>query len=216
MRDHALADHRPFLLVALAAAVSYWFVADDGIAGLTLIVWKGIAVGALAAYALRRAGHIGGKGIAAFLALCAIGDMAIELSYLAGGTAFALAHAVGIAFFLKHRRGSLSSSQTLFAVTLLIGTPLIAALLTYPEPNWWLATGYALLLAGLAASAWTSRFPRYRVGIGAVLFLVSDLVLLGSVAGRLPEGAGEWLVWPLYFIGQFLIATGVVQTLRKP
>ena len=214
MRDHALADHRPFLLVGLSAAVSYWFVADDGIAGLTLMVWKGIGVGALAAYALRRSGHVGGKGIAGFLAFCAVGDMAIELSYLAGGIAFALAHIFGIVFFLKHRRTTRSASQTLLAIALLIGTPAIAALFTYPQENWWLATGYTLLLAGMAASAWISRFPRYRVGIGAVLFVASDLVLLGSVAGRLSEGAGEWFVWPLYFVGQFLIATGVVQTLR--
>ena len=60
-----------------------------------------------------------------------------------------------------------------------------------------------------------SAFPRYRVGIGAVLFLASDLLL---IAGRGPlEGQAlpDALIWPLYYAGQFLIAVGAVQTFNR-
>ena len=77
-----------------------------------------------------------------------------------------------------------------------------------------LATIYALALGMMAASAWTSRFSRYQVGIGAVLFVVSDLVIFAREAERLDPGIAEWFVWPLYYLGQFLIVTGVVQRLR--
>ena len=91
---------------------------------------------------------------------------------------------------------------------------LIAALMTFPLDNWMLAAAYSGVVGAMAATAWLSRFPRYRVGLGAVLFVVSDLFIFSREAGVLPESITSWLIWPLYFGGQFLIATGVVQTLR--
>jgi len=80
------------------------------------------------------------------------------------------------------------------------------------------APGIALYAAGLgamAASAWVSRFPRYRVGLGAVMFVASDLLIfskMGPLAGaRIPS----ILIWPLYFAGQALIAWGAVTTLLR-
>jgi uncharacterized membrane protein YhhN len=67
----------------------------------------------------------------------------------------------------------------------------------------------------MAAAAWTSRFPRYRTGIGAMLFLASDLFIFAGEGGALSKGVTMWLVWPFYFVGQALIAWGVVSTLSK-
>ena len=67
----------------------------------------------------------------------------------------------------------------------------------------------------MAASAWISRFPRYRVGLGAVMFVASDLLIfakMGPLAGSLIP---VLLIWPLYFIGQALIAWGAVTTLLR-
>ena len=66
-----------------------------------------------------------------------------------------------------------------------------------------------------AASAWASAFPRYRVGAGAVLFLVSDLLLFAELGPLQGSIVPQIMVWPLYYLGQFLIATGIAQTLRK-
>ena len=64
----------------------------------------------------------------------------------------------------------------------------------------------------MAAAAWTSRFPRYRTGIGAMLFLASDLFIIAGEGAVLSKDITMWLVWPLYFAGQALIAWGVVRS----
>jgi uncharacterized membrane protein YhhN len=33
----------------------------------------------------------------------------------------------------------------------------------------------------MAAAAWSSRFPRYRVGAGAVLFVISDWLIFSRM-----------------------------------
>lgn len=215
MRRHALADHRPWLLASLLAGVSYFFAADEPIGGLWLIMWKGAGVGFLAAYALHRARGRDGTLIAVVMAFGAAGDMALELSLLAGGVLFAIGHLVAIALYLRNRRLRPTSSQKLAAVALLVLTPLIAGLMTWPLPNWTVATIYSLFVGAMAAAAWISRFPRYRVGIGALLFVISDLLIFGREAGRLSDEMAGLFIWPLYYGGQFLIATGVVQTLRR-
>ena len=213
-RSRALIDHRPWLLASLAASVSYFFARDNPVPGLPLIVWKGAAVACLAVYAARRARSADGWLVAAVMALGAIGDMALELDMIAGGALFALGHLVAIALFLRNPRERRTGSQRLAAVALLFGTPLVAALLALPDSRWPMAAGYATIVGAMAASAWVSRFPRYRVGIGAVLFVISDLLIFARESGHVPEAVSWWLVWPLYYAGQLLIATGVVRTLR--
>ena len=213
-RRPALTDHRPWLLASLAASISYFFARDNPVPGLYLIAWKGAAVALLAVYAARRAKSADGWLLVAALALGALGDMALEVDMFAGGALFALGHLVAIALFLRNPRERRTGSQRLAAAALLIGTPLVAALLALPDPRWPLAAGYAAIVGAMAASAWVSRFPRYRVGVGAVLFVVSDLVIFAREGQHLPEETSWWLVWPLYYAGQFLIATGVVRTLR--
>ena len=213
-RPRALIDHRRWLLASLAASISYFFARDNPVPGLYLIAWKGAAVAPLAAYAARRAKSADGWLLVAVLALGALGDMALEVDMIVGGALFALGHLIAIALFLRNPRARRTGSQWLAAVALLLGTPLVAALMALPDPRWPMAAAYAAIVGAMAASAWTSRFPRYRVGIGAVLFVISDLLIFAREGGHAPEAVSWWLVWPLYYAGQFLIATGVVRTLR--
>ena len=53
------------------------------------------------------------------------------------------------------------------------------------------------------------------VSIGAMLFLASDLFIFAGEGGVISKGVRMWLVWPLYFAGQALIAWGVVSMLSK-
>lgn len=214
MPRRALIDHRPWLLASLAASVTYFFFRDNPIPGLYLILWKGAAVALLAGYAARRGRGVDGMLLTVALVLGALGDMALELDMIAGGASFSLAHLVAIALFLRHPRERRTGSQWLAALALLVGTPTIAIMLALPDPRWPLAAGYAAIVGAMAASAWTSRFPRYRVGIGGVLFVVSDLLIFAREGGHVPEALSWWLVWPLYYSAQFLIATGVVRTLN--
>jgi uncharacterized membrane protein YhhN len=67
----------------------------------------------------------------------------------------------------------------------------------------------------MAASAWLSRFSRYSVGIGALMFVASDLLIFARLGGVLGENVTGWLVWPLYYAGQLLICTGVIRAVRR-
>ena len=215
MPKRALIEHRPYLLLSLLFAITYFFVMDGKVGGSWLALWKGAGVGFLAAYAAHRGVGRNGAMIAVVMIFGALADVVIEFNFLAGGALFGVAHLVAIALFMTNRRESLTGSQKAAGVALVIGTPLLAALLTYPQDNWHLAALYALILGVMAGAAWTSRFSRYRVGLGAVLFIISDLVIFAREAGHISLGLAEWLVWPIYYSAQFLIVTGVVQTIRK-
>ncbi len=179
------------------------------------MLWKGAGVAFLAIYAAFRGRGLDGLLISGVLAFGALGDVALEISYLVGGGLFAIGHLIAIVLYLRNRRTSITGSQAVAAFGLLLLTPVIAGLMTYPLDNWVLATAYSALVGAMAAAAWTSRFSRYRVGVGAVLFVISDLCIFAREASVLPEAVTAWLIWPLYFGGQFLIATGVVQALRQ-
>lgn len=215
MTHRALIEHRPWLFASLAASISYFFFRDNPVPGLYLIAWKGAAVSLLAIYAARRAKGTDGWLLVAVMALGALGDMVLELDMLAGGALFALGHVVATVLFLRNLRFRRSRSQTSAAIALLVGPPLIAAMLAQADPRWMLAAGYAAIGGAMAGSAWISRFPRYCVGIGAVLFLISDLIIFAREGGHVAEAVSWWLVWPLYYAGQFMIATGVVGSLHR-
>ena len=215
MPKRALAEHRPYLLLSLLFGVTYFFVQDDQVGGAWLMLWKGAGVFFLAVYALHRGRGRDGVLIALVMAISSLADVVLTVNLLFGGGLFAIAHAFAIWLYLANPRKTAISSQKLAATALLALTPLVAGLMTYPLDNWQIATAYSLVVGAMAAAAWTSRFPRYRVGVGAVLFVVSDLVIFGKESGHVSPELAEWLIWPLYFGGQFLIATGVVQTIRK-
>lgn len=217
MAKTALIEHRPWLLASVIASITYYLVSDSpfgpiypALGEVWVLLLKGAGVGLLAAYALRRAHCLDGKILALVLVLSAAADMALEIEFVVGGALFAASHAAAIILYLRNRRQNLSGSQMALAAALLVATPAVSYLLSERVE----VAAYAVTLGLMAAAAWTSRFPRYRVGIGAVLFIVSDWLIFSKMGsfdlGMLPA----LLVWPLYYGGQLMIATGVVQTLR--
>ena len=215
MPKRALIEHRPYLLLSLLFGVSYFFVQDDQVGGAWLMLWKGAGVFFLALYAAHRGRGRDGALIALVMAFGALADVILEISLLAGGALFAIGHLIAIGLYMVNRRSDTTASQKLTALSLLILTPAIAGLMTFPQENWEVATVYSLVVAAMAAAAWTSRFSRYRVGLGAVLFVISDLLIFARESGQIPDEFASWLIWPLYFAAQFLIVTGVIQAIRK-
>lgn len=210
MPKRALVNHRPWLLASIIAAIAFYFLRDDRIGELWLIPLKGASVGLLALYAFRRAPGKDGFLITLTMLLSALGDMAIVLSFEAGGALFFLSHCVAMALYLRNGREHASISQKALAVMLLVATPVISYFL---GQNWAIGL-YGLALGGMAATAWMSHFPRYRVGLGAVLFVVSDWLIFSQQSLLAGSHIPEQAIWPIYYLGQFMIATGVVQTLR--
>jgi uncharacterized membrane protein YhhN len=210
MPRRALAEHRPWLLASIVAAFAYYFVWNNPVGETWLIALKGSAVGLLAVYAMQRTIGLDGAILVIALALSAAGDMVLVLDFRAGGVLFVFAHLAALALYARNRRETTTPSQRLLALALLLAAPVISWLLTRDIA----IAIYGGVIGVMVAAAWMSRFPRYRVGIGAVLFLVSDWLIFSRLGtfdlGILPD----LLVWPLYYAGQLMIATGVVQTLR--
>ena len=215
MAKQALIEQRPWLLASIAAATAYFVLRDNPIGeGTWGLLLKGAGVGLLAVYAALRVPHgrrgIDGALLVAALVLAAAGDMAIELDFVIGGAFFTAAHCVAAALYLRNRHQRPSPAQKAFGLGLLIGTPLISFGLS-GQAN---IAIYAVFLGAMAAAAWMSHYPRYRVGTGAVLFVISDWLIFSRLGpfdlGVLPD----LLIWPLYFAGQVMIATGIAQCLR--
>lgn len=211
MPRRALVEHRPWLLVSLATALAFYFLSDERVGGLYLIAFKGMACLALAIYALVRSRSRSGLMIAGVMAFGAAGDVGMELDETWGGALFFAGHLLAIGLYRLNPRASLAASQRWAALALLLIVPLLAWLLTGSGAVAFYATG----LGAMAASAWASRFSRYRVGLGALLFVVSDLLIFARLGGHMSADVTAWFVWPLYYAGQFLICTGVIQRLRR-
>lgn len=215
MTKAALIEQRPWLLASIAAATAYYVLRDNPIGeGTWGILLKGAGVGLLALYALLRVPHdrrgVDGVLLVLALALAALGDMAIELDFLIGGAFFAAAHCVAVGLYLRNRHPRPSPSQKLIGLGLLIGTPLVSYILS-GQPQIAL---YAAFLGAMAAAAWMSHYPRYRVGTGALLFVISDWLIFARMGSFDFAPLPDLLIWPLYYIGQVMIATGIVQCMR--
>lgn len=208
-------DERLILLASIVAAAGFYFARDLSLNPLAVTIWKGAGVGLLTAYALLWRGHADFLLLALVMALSAVGDMVLQVHFQLGAAFFLASHLAAITLYFRHRRASHSLSQKTAAVALLLLTPLIAFLLPADRAQAPSIALYAFGLGGMACTAWLSSFPRYRVGIGAVLFVVSDLLIFAQMGPLSGSPLPNLLIWPTYYAGQFLICTGVASTLRR-
>jgi hypothetical protein len=207
----ALIESRPWLFAGIAMAIVFWMISGSALGDVFQAAIKGASVAALASYALSRSHLPDARMIAAVMAIGAAGDIGIEFDTRLGGGLFLLSHLVAMVLYLRNRRPAPAGTQKAAAAALLAGVPLAAWMLAGDL----MAVIYAVALGGMAASAWISRFSRYNVGIGALLFVVSDLLIFARLGGRIDQSLSSWFVWPLYYAGQLLICTGVVRALRR-
>ena len=217
MPRRALAEKRPLLLASIAAALAFYYLRWGPWPELYLIPLKGAAVGLLAVYLWLRHGSPDARLMAWAFGAAALGDMALEIETdrLIGGLLFFAYHVMALGVYMRNRRRHLTPSQKGAVVAMLVLTPLLGWLLPADRGEALNVALYALALGAMAASAWASVFPRYRVGAGAVLFLISDLLLFAEMGPLRGHIVPQVLVWPVYYLGQLLIATGIAQTLRK-
>lgn len=210
-----LAHKRPWLLASLFFGLTFPLSWQLGLPDYLSILWKMAGVGLLIGYALRK--HRMGEFllVAGVMAFWALGDGLLELDMIWGAIAFAIGHVIAIYLFLRHQRVHPVLSQRLLAIAVFVLAPAIAYFLPTERAVGVQAAVYTLFVAGMAATAWNSNFPRYRVGMGAMAFVVSDLLIFAQM-GPL-DGAG-WIdlaIWVFYYGGVVLIAVGVVTTLVK-
>ncbi len=197
------------LLAAVIGGTSYVLAWGMDLPAAWDLAWKGTGVGFLAVFAALRARSLDGWLLTAVMTFGMLGDVLLGVNFIVGALAFLVGHLVAIGLYLRNRRPALTRSQLLLAVVLVPATVAIAFLLPTERAE---APGIALYATGLsvmAACAWISRYPRLWTGLGAIFFLVSDLLIFARM-GRIEPGFTVGLaVWGLYFAGQVMICLGV-------
>ena len=202
------------IIASLMVGIAYPLV-DPQLSTIASIAAKGLCVGLLTIAALTLASPLRWWP-AAIMAAGTAGDVLLEVpgGFFFGAAAFAIGHGIAIFFYWQHRRDDSPAANTLGALALIgwglampglvspAGTPVGALML------------YSVLLCGMAAALQCSRFSRLAV-IGAVLFVVSDTLLIMRIGGRTVGDAAlhGLLIWLSYSLGQVLILLGLARSL---
>ncbi|HEU0099916.1 MAG TPA: lysoplasmalogenase family protein [Allosphingosinicella sp.] len=200
----------PIVGVSLAVGLSYPLLWDQ-LPGLPGMALKGAGVGLLALAAALRARGPDGWLLALVLALGSAGDVLLELNLASGAAAFAVGHVAAILLYRRNRRLEPDRMDIAVALLLLATAAAVPALLLWGRPEAVPFTLYALPLGAMAARAWLSRFPRALTGLGAILFLASDMLIAFRMAGDAAGLAAP--IWLLYYVGQLLIFIGATSSL---
>ena len=200
------------MVASLIAGLSYFISWQMELTPLLSVTWKGAGVALLALYAASLARSLDGWLIAAVMAFGALGDVLLDAVGLeVGAIAFAVGHVIAMLLYFRNRRPSVTPSQRWLAVLIVPFSIYIAFALTSDA----MIAIYTALVAGMAATAWISRFPRYQTGIGAMMFLASDLLIFARMGPLEAQAWVSYAIWGLYFAGQVLIVRGVTQTLTQ-
>lgn len=205
-----------WLVLAASAAAGASYVGSWNLdpPPVLAIVWKGAGVALLALYAGLKARNLDGWLICLVMALGALGDVLLETSGLiVGAVAFLAGHLVAIALYLRNRIRRMSGRAWAFLIV-----PAAVAIAFVLPSDRAMAPGVALYTLGLsvmAACALISRFPTVLTGLGAVMFVLSDLLIFARAG---PWAQAAWIglaIWALYYVGQLMICVGVVRTLER-
>jgi uncharacterized membrane protein YhhN len=201
---------------AIIVGASYMIPTLADWSGPEIIVWKVAGVALLALWAGLSARSIDCWLITAVMMFGAMGDGLLSIYGLAtGAVAFVIGHCLAIFLYMRNRRTRLSRSQKALGIFTIPASLCIVWSVLHGADGWWHAAIYTFFVAGMAAAAWTSRFPRYRTGLGAMAFLASDLFIFANEGGLMGEMESALTIWPLYFAGQAMIVWGVVSTQQR-
>lgn len=209
------------LLASFLMAIVYgggWYPAE----WLWPAIVKGSAVGLLVIFVM-----ISMQSLNHFLLLLALaasvgGDVLLaiphENSFTRGLTSFLAAHVVFIILYIKNRM--LAEDVTSLRVWIGAGLwALVAAagFLLYPQLGDMMMPvfTYSIILAAMATTAIFSKYPIKLVGLGALLFVISDAALGANKFLEVPVFVGH-IVWATYYLAQLLMTLGVILTDERP
>jgi uncharacterized membrane protein YhhN len=155
----------------------------------------------------------GPRLLAAALVFCFFGDLFLEFDdlFIVGMAAFALAHICFIRFFVSRGAiGQLKRKPWILAVYAIAGIAMIAYAWSGLEDGLKpVVPIYAALLVGTAA---TSMATDLRAGIGGLLFLFSDGIILLGEADRIDKDATATglAIMALYIASIFFLTSGIL------
>ena len=213
------------VLIAFLVVTAANLLANATGGGLAFLLTKPLLMPLLAAYLWRASAERAARPdrlVLAALAFATGGDIALMIDgtywFLAGMACFLGTHLCYLAAFTRH------GAATALRRAPLVAVPLGYAALTVVALTWMWAgltdaglavpvAGYALALAAMASTATTQG---WRVGLGAALFLGSDLLIAAGVAEVAQPPGAPVLVMATYAAGQALIVTGWVARAGTP
>ena len=155
----------------------------------------------------------GPRLLVAALVFCFFGDLFLEFEdlFIVGMAAFALGHICFIRFFVSRGAiGQLKRKPWILAIYVVAGIAMIAygwsGLEDGLKP---VVPIYAALLVGTGA---TSLATDIRAGLGGLLFLISDGVILLGEADRIDKDAvaSGLTIMALYIAAIFFLTTGIL------
>lgn len=196
---------------ALVAGGSFCLATWCGWHGPAVVAWKGAGVAFLACAAACGARRLDDWLLVAVMALGSAGDVLLELAGMTtGAAAFLAGHLVAIVLYVRNPRRGVALRHRWLSWAVAPATMLLAVLLTPDGGAAGMIAIYAAALGMMAASALNSRFVVAGTGIGALLFVMSDLLIFARTGLLAGSVVPTLLVWPLYFAGQVLIARGAI------
>lgn len=219
---------RIFWVLAVILGLTYWFgamarsnIAFHGLTALNpalIIVWKLLCAGFLT----MSVGLVTRSKpmilLTASLSMIVIADFLLAIGHvtIAGGV-FVLAHIIAICAYAasNKNREDIASKDIphlmkwgpwLIPLTVFIGAIFIVKTTDLPA----VLAFFPVFSAMSSSFAIRSRFPTILTGMGAAIFMLSDIVfVIGSIGGG-PASVG-WIVWFCYFVGLALIARGAFE-----
>ena len=199
-----------WLVTSLVAGLTYPLV-EPVLPPAAAIGAKGLGVGLLAVAALHLPTLQRGW-LAAIMTAGAVGDVLLELPglFYTGAAAFAGGHIAAMLFYSRHRATDAAVARRLGAAALIGWGLAMPGLVSPPGTAVGALMLYSVMLCGMAAALLLSRFPVVAL-VGALLFVVSDTLLIMRLGGNIVSDASVhgWLVWISYYLGQALIFVGV-------
>ncbi|WND03416.1 lysoplasmalogenase [Temperatibacter marinus] len=203
------------LILSIIAAVVYELKSFPDTLTWSLVA-KGLPVALLGVYALFNFRTLDHAILALALFASAAGDIGLELPFdnkLSYGIAgFSVAHVFYMLLFLRNRRHLQDLAKIrLNIASLAWALTTIVAILLYDSLGemQYLIIGYMVILTGMVSCAQLSRYPFILVGIGSMLFFISDAFIAGRMFLSLPDWSNT-VIWLSYYLAQFLITMGVL------
>ncbi len=210
-------------IFAIVLGFGYWLgsLACSGVALHELaalpkplvVGWKGASVLALALSALAGRNSGAALGIALALAVSAVADMLlVSVGIIAGGAMFIIAHAIATAAYLSIRDQTAGTVRKLAALAVPVCAVATSFLALQSSEKPLVLALYPIASGVMAGSAILSRFPLLLSGLGATIFVASDVLFLADIGILHGSGRLGFLTWTTYFAGYALVALGAVSS----
>lgn len=174
-----------------------------------LVPWKGACTAGLALSVAVASRGPAANRLALALAISAVADMLLAAGQLiVCGVLFSISHLIAISVFWSHRDRSAASVRRAAATMVPVASFALSWLaIRGTELPFYFAL-YPLLSGIMAASAIVSRFPVWLCGLGAVVFICSDVLVVAWLGVLARDPSFGFLTWLTYFVGYAMLARG--------